>query len=96
MTILGLQHRREGPSLERNLVAIYDAAVRGLVRVGSVITRAAAAVGAATLGVARTAVVGVASVAARVAVVGVAAAAIGAAVRPTIICGFCGFCVPFT
>ena len=66
-----LRKRSEG-----DFVTVYDAAVRGLVRVGSVVTRTAAAVGTAALGVTRTAVVGVTSVAARVTVtVGAATAA---------------------
>ena len=69
------------------LVTIFHAALRGLVGIGGVVTRTAAAVGAtARTTVTRTAVVGVVR----------AAAAVGAAIRPTIICGFCGFCVPFT
>ena len=51
---------------ERYLVTIFDAALRGLVGIGGVVTRATAAVGAT----ARTTVVG-ASVAARVAALGV-------------------------
>ena len=48
---------------ERYLVAIFDAALRGLVWVGGVVTRATAAVGAtARTTVTRTAVVGVTSV----------------------------------
>ena len=64
-------------SLKRSecyLVAIFDAALRGLVGIGRVTIRTAAAVGTATLGVARTAVVGVTGIVARTAVVGVAAA----------------------
>ena len=52
---------------EAYFVTVHDAAIRGLVRVGGI-------VGAATLGVARTAVVGVTGIAAR------AATTVGAAI----------------